>query len=51
MACSACKQHRVNIANAVKAGDAKKVVTTTINATRALSENAGRKLVRKFSGK
>lgn len=48
MTCSSCQQHRINIAKAVKAGDAKKTVTTTIDAARALSENAGRRLVRKF---
>lgn len=47
MACASCQQHRQNIKQAAAAGDLKKTVAASVDALRALGENAGRKLIRK----
>lgn len=48
MSCKSCQQHRENIKQAVKAGDVKRTAASTVDAVRALGENAGRKLVKTF---
>lgn len=46
MTCSSCKQHRQNIVKAVRGGDFKKVVAVSVDAIKALGENAGRKAIK-----
>lgn len=45
MACGNCQRHRELIKEAVKSGSIVRTAVTVTNATIALGENAGRKLV------
>lgn len=51
MACSSCQQHRQNIVKAASSGQLMKAASLTVDATKALGENAGRKLIRTFNKK
>ena len=44
--CSSCQQHRQNIVKAVRGGDLKKAVAVSVDAIKALGENAGRKAIK-----
>ena len=47
MACKSCAEHRKAIKEAAQKGDASLTVVETIKATKALVENAGRRLIPK----
>lgn len=49
MACGSCQVHRDKIKTAVKSGSVKDTTTALIDASRALGENIGRKLIRTAS--
>lgn len=51
MACSKCSQHREAIKQAVKAGDVKKVASTTSQAAVALGCNTAARMLARFGKK